>query len=224
MKIIPSNQEIVKFDKSININNIKKYRRSIKNNKKVSEHRRSIKNKKNNTIEIKNNNKENNFIPKILLISLIVLLILVLIYILIILLLIKKKKPENSDESIPVPNLEIPIRRDIITLKKIIKVTPEFPINISISELNYEEAQSIIGSQIIVENHILLNETINYINNSLIICGSDIELASNNTIISYTLPNFLINPTKGALKIVKSDIEFYKKKYQELSKRVNDFT
>ena len=224
IKNLPSNQAIIKIDESLNINNIKKHRRSIKNIKKVSKHKRSIKNKKNITIEIKNNNQENKFTPKILLISIIVLLILGLICILIILLLMKMRKPEKSDESIPIPDLEIPIRIDIITLKKIIKVTPEFPINISISELNYEEAQSILDSQIIVENHILLNETINYINNYLILCGSDIELASNNTIISYTLPNFLINPTKGALKIVKSDIEFYKKKYQKLSKRVNDFT
>ena len=232
MKIIPINQQIMKSDESLNDDNTKKHRTSFKNNKKVSKHKRSIKiknnytteKKDNNTIEIKNNNQENKFTPKIILISIIVLLIVGLICTLIILLLKKNRKPEKSDESISLSDLEIPIRRDIIALKKVIKVTPEFPINISISELNYEEAQSIFNSQLIVENHILLNETINYINNYLILCGSDIELASNNTIISYTLPNFLINPTKGALKIVKSDIEFYKKKYQKLSKRVNDFT
>ena len=57
----------------------------------------------------------------------------------------------------------------------------------------------------------MLNETLNNINDTLMIC-ENIDIKTINTEINYRSPNFLENPTKGALKIVKSDLEFYKAK------------
>ena len=96
------------------------------------------------------------------------------------------------------------------------------PINISISELSYKDAGSLLGSKIIDKNFILLNQTIENLNNSLI--------ASKNTNISEinasfsAFPSFLDNPTRNALKIVKADLEFYKRKYEELSENTNNLS
>ena len=96
------------------------------------------------------------------------------------------------------------------------------PIKISISELNYKDAGSLLGSKIIDKNFILLNQTIDNLNNSL--------KASQNSNISeinvsfFSFPSFLDNPTKNALKIVKADLEFYKRKYEELTENTNNLS
>lgn len=96
------------------------------------------------------------------------------------------------------------------------------PIKISISELSYKDAGALLGSKVIDKNFILLNQTIDNLNNSLI--------ASQNSNISeinasyFSLPSFLDNPTRSALKIVKADLEFYKGKYEDLSENINNLS
>ena len=58
---------------------------------------------------------------------------------------------------------------------------------------------------------------------SLIMC-ENLDIKPIHTEINYKSPNFLVNPTNGALKIVKSDIEFKKKKYETLSEKSNNLT
>ena len=96
-------------------------------------------------------------------------------------------------------------------------------ITISTSDFDYKKAESLIGLESIKSNHFILNETINNIIDSLILC-ENIDIKPINTEINYTIPIFLRNPTNGALKIVKSDIEFYKDKYEKLSEKSNRLT
>ena len=153
--------------------------------------RRSIKNiKKNSEIGANANNKiqNNNEICKFknYIIIIILLISLVLILFLLIYFLVLKKSYIASSK-----------RERII---------------ISISDLNFEEAESLIDSKTIEENHILLNETIENINNLLIICdNTSLEIPGINPNISFSLPDFLKNSTTRALKMIKSDVELYKK-------------
>ena len=75
------------------------------------------------------------------------------------------------------------------------------PIKISISELSYKDAGSLLGSKIIDKNFILLNQTIENLNNSLI--ASQNSNISEINVSFFSFPSFLDNPTKNALKIVK---------------------
>jgi len=77
--------------------------------------------------------------------------------------------------------------------------------------------------QIIGINHNLLNRSLSKINDSLIICeNSNFSLI--NSTLKYMTPNFLNVTTNTALKIVKTDLEFYKDKYEELIENINNFT
>ena len=209
-------------------NNKKKgHKRSLKNGVKNEKgHKKSIKNKPklDNITEKDENNikKKKCFVPTSIKISIIIIFILALICS-IILILLKKFKKNNKENShgIPTNPLEIPINRDITRLKYSFD---NIPIIITTSKLNYKEAESLINSSIIVENHNLLTESIKYLNNILEICDSGMELNPKISEISYNLPNFLINPTKGSLKIVKSDIELYKGKYEELSAKISNLS
>ena len=96
------------------------------------------------------------------------------------------------------------------------------PIKISISELNYKDAGSLLGSKIIDKNFILLNQTIDNLNNSLI--ASQNSNISEINVSFFSFPSFLDNPTKNALKIVKADLEFYKRKYEELTENANNLS
>ena len=93
-----------------------------------------------------------------------------------------------------------------------------------ISGYSYEEIESRIGFPIIYENNILLNDTINNINDYIILNDSDIEIITNISEIVYSPPDYLINPTTNSLKIVKSDIAFYKSKFEELLNYTYIFT
>ena len=96
---------------------------------------------------------------------------------------------------------------------------------ISISDLSYKEIESLMGSKIIQKNHILINETLENINNMLLTCeNSSLEIIQINPEISFSLPEFLENPTTPALKVAKSDIVLYKRKYEELILNINNLT
>ena len=96
-------------------------------------------------------------------------------------------------------------------------------IKISLSDLSYEKAEKIMNLQIIGENHNLLNRSLSKINDSLIII-ENFNFIFIKSKLNYITPNFLNVTTKTALKIVKTDLEFYKDKYEELIENINNFT
>ena len=108
----------------------------------------------------------------------------------------------------------------LILLKK--KSSPP-KIKISVSDLSYEKAEKTLNLQIIEINHNLLNRSLRKINDSLIIC-ENYNFSLINSTIKYMSPNFLKVATKTALKIVNTDLEFYKDKYEELIENINNFT
>ena len=96
---------------------------------------------------------------------------------------------------------------------------------ISIEDLSFNEIESLIESKIIEKNQNILNETKDKINNLLnIFEKTNLEKNKINPNVSFILPDFLKNVTKPPLKIAKSDIELYKRKYEELVINVNNFT
>ena len=105
-----------------------------------------------------------------------------------------------------------------------LKVNEKQHIIISISDLSFQEIEELMNSEIIQKNHILLNETLENINNLIIFCeNSSLELNEINPDISFVFPDFLQNPIKPALKVAKSDIELYQRKYKELINNINNF-
>ena len=95
---------------------------------------------------------------------------------------------------------------------------------ISIEELNFDEIKSLLESKAIEKNINSLNKTKDKINNLLDFCENpNLEKKQINPNISLILPDFLQNVTKPALKIAKSDIELYKRKYEELAININNF-
>ena len=96
-------------------------------------------------------------------------------------------------------------------------------IEISISDLSYEEAEKIMNLQIIGINHNLLNMSLSRINDSLEIC-ENINFSIINSTLNHIIPQFLNNTTKTSLKVIKADLKFYKQKYEELKESIKDFT
>ena len=133
---------------------------------------------------------------------------------------------QSKNKKIFIPIIIITIIGLIITIIIIVKKLnkkEKSPIKILVSDLKFEESKTVLNLQVIDNNHIILNRTVNNIDNSLIVCQFH-NLSEINTIVNYSIPNFLENPTKGALKIVKSDLEFYGRKYTELSEELNNLT
>ena len=86
--------------------------------------------------------------------------------------------------------------------------------------LSYEEAKSLLNFEVIENNDFLLNNISDGVNNSILIC-QQYNINDIPSEIIYNSPYFLENPTKTSLKIVKSDLDIYKGKYEELSKEIN---
>ena len=97
-------------------------------------------------------------------------------------------------------------------------------ISISLTNISYNEAKSLINSEKTEKNFDLLNKTIEKINNLLSFGENSSLLNEMNPNLSLSFPDFLNNPTKPALKIAKSDVELYKRKYEELILEINNFT
>ena len=98
------------------------------------------------------------------------------------------------------------------------------PIIISIKDLSFNEIESLMESGVVEKNQILLNGIKDRIDNLLNVYENpNLEQNQINPNISFILPDFLQNATKPALKIAKSDIILYKRKYEELAKNINDF-
>ena len=96
-------------------------------------------------------------------------------------------------------------------------------IKITTLNLDFKEVEALMGLEIVETNYIILNETINNIIESLN-NFEKIDIKPINTEINYTSPGNLENPTKASLKLVKSDVEFYKSKFEELSEKSNNIS
>ena len=93
------------------------------------------------------------------------------------------------------------------------------------SNLSYKEAENLLSSPAMEENHIMINESLVSINEylkSLKKMSSNISLTPID--ISYTIPSFLNNTNNSSLKIAKNDIELYCSKYQQLLYKANYIT
>ena len=111
----------------------------------------------------------------------------------------------------------------IIIFIKLKTTNQKTPIKILISDLNYEDSKSAFNLAVIENNEIILNNSLNNIDNSLIVCNNP-NISEISTTINYNPPNFLENPIKSSLKLVKTDLELYNNKYIELSEEVNNLT
>ena len=93
---------------------------------------------------------------------------------------------------------------------------------ISVKDLSFNEIESLLESKKIKKNLNLLNETKDKINNLINFCENS-NLEKNKINQTVIFPDFLKNVTKPALKIAKSDFEFYKRKNEEVMMGVNNF-
>ena len=101
---------------------------------------------------------------------------------------------------------------------------PSLPDDLPFSD-RYKEAEELLESKEIKDNHNILNENYKYISDSIV----DSKDTRNNlkpisTSTSYTIPDFLNDPTDNSLKTVKNDINLYNSKYKELTENANNLT
>ena len=93
------------------------------------------------------------------------------------------------------------------------------------SKLSFEEAQTLLGSDLIEENKISLNNNLHTIDGTQ---ETFKNLTSNlkpvNTSINYILPDYLKAGNTTSLNIAKSDIQLNNSKYEELSQKTNNLT
>ena len=93
-------------------------------------------------------------------------------------------------------------------------------------DLTYKEAEMLLSSPAMEENHIILNENLLSLNESLKLIENirlNLSLIPINS--NYTLPTFLSNNyTNSSLNIAKNDFELYFSKYVQLSKKTNHIT
>lgn len=77
----------------------------------------------------------------------------------------------------------------------------------------------------IQENHRILNESYNSLSQSFEIFNDTLNnLKTITQNVSFSIPEFLDNSTNDSDKVVKSDINLYNSKYEELTKNANDLT
>ena len=172
--------------------------------------------------------QKSSLVKKIIIITLIVVVIAVLSIILIFVLKNKKKEgipkiPDNppiSSSSSPDSSSSSP------SSSSSSPPTPSpTPSPIPPPVISYDDAEKYINLETIEENHKLLNENSESITESLSLLNE-----TKNTLnpfkanITYTIPDFLDNTTDNSLKIVKSDINLYNSKYEELGINANKLT
>ena len=93
------------------------------------------------------------------------------------------------------------------------------------SNLTYKEAETLLASPAMEENHIILNDSLLALNQSLKSFSNITRNLNPIPKFNYTLPTFLENTiNSSALNIARSDIELYNSKYEELSKKANNIT
>ena len=153
-------------------------------------------------------------LAKILITNFILILIIALISLIILLIYTSKKKKEeieNEENEENEENKENEEKEE----KKII----------STLDFSYSDAETLLSSKTIGDNHNILNDSLNSIEDSLAICeNATLEINEINSEISFTLPEFLNASNSESLQLAIEDIELYNKKYEQLSHKANNIT
>ena len=95
------------------------------------------------------------------------------------------------------------------------------------TELNYDEAEELIGSEKTKENHDLFNQssknldTLRELLNN--ISFNEINITVNDSYKSINLSSFL-NESDGSNQVIKEDLDLYTSRYDSLSKEINFFS
>ena len=136
---------------------------------------------------------------KVLIIGISIILVFALVLAII---LISTKKSEKKKYTIPIEDNEV--EENII---------------------DYDEAEKLIGSETIKENHNLLDKTSSNLNESLSICNN-FNFTKINLSINDNPKNleFLINSNESSLQVAQMDLDLYISKYQTLSEQTDTLT
>ena len=95
----------------------------------------------------------------------------------------------------------------------------------SLSDMNYNDAETLMSSEIINNNHKLLEKTENTIEDSVIICEEpQIEISPMRTEIFFVPPEFIKNPKNETLKSLSTDIDLYRNEYRKLAENANELS
>ena len=129
----------------------------------------------------------------------------------------KKQKPikgSNHGKKISTTKINDIIIKDIID-----------DIELDDINMNYTEAEKLIGLDSIKENHNILNETLNNIN-ILLSFYNNTNITKINTKINKEPENlkFLIDANESSLKIAENDLDLYISKYSSLSSQANELS
>ena len=93
-----------------------------------------------------------------------------------------------------------------------------------ISKLEYKEAESRIGSNMVKKNHDILNLAVENLEDSILISEyPDLEIIPMRTKIFYVPPEFLDDHSDAKLKEFSILIDLYKNEYESLSEKLNDY-
>ena len=94
----------------------------------------------------------------------------------------------------------------------------------SLDVLTYEEAEQLMG-EVVKENHNLLKDSFDNVDQSISICND-----RNSTLINFTIEqitenlDFLINSKETPLIVAKDDLYLYVLRISNLSEQANNFT
>ena len=93
-----------------------------------------------------------------------------------------------------------------------------------ISKLEYKEAESRIGSNMVKKNHDILNLAVENLEDSILISEyPDLEISPMRTKIFYVPPEFLDDHSDAKLNEFSILIDLYKNEYESLSEKLNDY-
>ena len=161
--------------------------------------------------------KKNKISYKTLITILLAITAIIGIIILIRLFVLKRKKPikgANHGKKISTTKINDIIIKDIID-----------DIELDDNNMNYTEAEKLIGLDSIKENHNILNETLNNIN-ILLSFYNNTNITKINVKINKEPENlkFLIDANESSLKIAENDLDLYISKYSSLSSQANELS
>jgi citrate synthase len=91
--------------------------------------------------------------------------------------------------------------------------------------ISYKDAENLLGSSVIEEKHIMINEGLEKINSAIQKFENFSGELGQISIKRYEIPDFLKNTTtNSSLGIVKSDLELYISIFDELIKKANNIS
>ena len=195
------------------------------NQTKIEQHLNNFQlNETNNNLQIGSGPelKKNKNSYKSLIIIIGVIIIIVIVTLILVFALRKKEDPRPIRPINPGEDIPSTIISDIITTD-IIDTTEN--IYFDENNMNYTEAEKLIGLDSIKENRNILAETSNNIN-TLLSFYNNTNLTNVNATIKSDPDNleFLIDSNKSLLEIVENDLDLYISKYSSLSEQANELS